>query len=332
MAPDDLMLLVALTALTIYAIFGGADFGAGVWEFSTAFQATPRERAHLYKAIGPVWEANHVWLIFVIVILFNAYPPVFAGLSRALWVPLLLVVMGIVFRGASYAFRGASKDRPVEKSGWEILFAVASTATPFFLGTSLGAIVSGQLAITSRGEFHGDVLRDWLSPFSMFFGFYTVVMCSFLAAVLLYRESVLMGDRELDDLWRRRTLSTGLWMGLLSSVGLIMVWREAPELSTALWRTAWPLIALSIISGASAWIATWMQRATWAVGCAAIAVASVIWGWGVAQYPVLIPPDITSAAVRAPDKVLWMMLAVIGIGATLLLPALAYLFALFKHR
>ena len=146
MGPDDLLLIVMLSALTVYALLGGADFGAGVWEFITVLRASDKERQHIYKAIGPVWEANHVWLIFVLVILMNGFPLAFAALSRALWLPLLMALCGIVFRGASFAFRSYGQESYRERKLWEAVFAIASTATPLFLGASAGAVASGKLA------------------------------------------------------------------------------------------------------------------------------------------------------------------------------------------
>src|SRR3569623_2021102 len=137
------MLGIIVLALTLYAVLGGADFGAGVWEFNTALQSSPEERGLFYRAIGPVWEAYLVWLFFVIVAMFSAFPPAFAGICRALWLPLLLALVGIVFRGAAYAFRVLLIDSRGQEALWNAVFALASTAAPFFLGASLGAVASG---------------------------------------------------------------------------------------------------------------------------------------------------------------------------------------------
>ncbi|GIW98455.1 MAG: cytochrome D ubiquinol oxidase subunit II [Pirellulaceae bacterium] len=330
MGPEDLLLLVLMTALTIYALFGGADFGAGVWEFTSAGQSTEKERRHIYKAIGPVWEANHVWLIFVLVILMNGFPLAFAALSRALWVPLLLAMVGIVFRGASYAFRYYSRGSRTELKTWEALFAIASTATPFFLGASGGAIASGTLPIDANGAFRGDFLTGWMTPLAIFTGFYEVGLCAYLAAIFLAREAAAIDDPELAPLWRRRALSTGLWMGLLSASGLVVVWLEAPGLHAGFMSRGWPLVALSLLGGIGSLVELGRSNYLRASLAAATAVTAVVWGWGVAQYPLLVPPSIDKDMAKAPDNVLWMMLLVSTIGAGLLLPSLAYLFILFK--
>ena len=330
MGPDDLLLLVMLAALSLYAVLGGADFGAGVWEFTSALQSSEAERRHLYKAIGPVWEANHVWLIFVIVILLNGFPLAFAALSRALWLPLLIALCGIVFRGASYAFRSYGRGSATQHTTWEVAFAVASTATPFFLGASAGAVASGKLALTTAGDYKADVVTGWISPLAIFGSFYMVAMCGYLSAVYLTREAEQVGDDRLLAIWRQRSLSTGLWMGLLSLAGLVLVWQEAPALAAGFAKRGWPLVAISMVCGVGSLVAVYLRRHTPAVLAAAGAVTAVIWGWGVSQYPTILPPTVTSEIARAPDNVLWWMLAVIAGGSVLLLPALGYLLFLFK--
>ncbi|MFT5522673.1 MAG: cytochrome d ubiquinol oxidase subunit II [Pirellulaceae bacterium] len=330
MGPSDFLLVVMLTALTFYAVLGGADFGAGVWEFTTALQSTSKERRHIYRAIGPVWEANHVWLIFVLMILMNGFPLAFAALGRALWIPLLIALCGIVFRGASYVFRSYGAGDANERTTWEAVFAVASTSAPFFLGACAGAVASGKLALTDTGGFEGSFVTGWLSSLAIFTGFYSIGMCAYLAAVYLAREAQMVRDKELQKLWRQRSLSTGLWMGVLSFAGLAIVWVEAPTLAAGFIRRGWPLVIISILAGIGSLVDVWRHDFRRAVFAAGGAVAAVLWGWGISQYPAIIPPAIISQKVAAPDNVLWMMLAVITTGAVLLLPALWYLFTLFK--
>jgi cytochrome d ubiquinol oxidase subunit II len=330
MGPDDLLLLVMLTSLTLYAIWGGADFGGGIWEFSSVLQSTEKERGHVYRAIGPVWEANHVWLIFVLVILLNGFPLAYAALGRALWMPMLLVLVGIVFRGAGYIFRSYGRGRAREQTLWEAAFAIASTATPFFLGASAGAIASGRLAITETGQYEADYLMGWISGETIFTGFYSVAMCAYLAAVYLTREADAQGEADLTRIWRQRSLSTGLWMGVLSLGGLALVWIEMPELTKGFLQRGWPFVFISLICGFWSLYDLWHARYSRSAVLSSGAVAAVIWGWGVSQYPILIPPKITSEHVKAPDNVLWAMLIVITMGAIFLLPALAYLLFLFK--
>lgn len=331
MGPDDILLIVMLTALTLYAILGGADFGAGVWEFTTALQATDRERQHIYKAIGPVWEANHVWLIFVLVILMNGFPLAFAALGRALWLPLLSALCGIIFRGSAYIFRSYGQGPQAERTVWEAIFAIASTGTPLFLGAAAGAIASGKLIIPDEGTSPTGFVVGWISPMAIFTGFYSVGMCAYLTAVFLTREASLMGDDQLTTIWRQRALSTGLWMGLLSFGGLVMVAIEASSLAEGFMSRGWPLVLASLVCGIGSLVEVWRLKCARAVVASAGAVTCVIWGWGISQYPVIIPPGITASQSKAPDNVLWMMLVVISFGAIFLLPALGYLFVLFKR-
>ncbi|MBS0206815.1 MAG: cytochrome d ubiquinol oxidase subunit II [Planctomycetes bacterium] len=332
MGPDDVLLIVMLTALTLYAILGGADFGAGIWEFTTAMQATDRERQHIYKAIGPVWEANHVWLIFVLVILMNGFPAAFAALSRALWLPLLLALCGILFRGSAYIFRSYGTGSGRERVFWESVFAIASTATPLFLGSAAGAVASGKLMIPTDTTSAVDFVVGWISALTVFTGFYSVALCAYLSAVFLLREARQIGDEPLTTLWRQRALSTGLWVGVLSFGGLVMVAIEAPALAQGFLNRGWPLVIASLLCGIGSLVEVWRLNCTRAAIAAGGAVTAVIWGWGISQYPAIIPPAITASSAKAPDNVLWMMLGVISLGAVFLLPALAYLLVLFKRE
>lgn len=329
MSPDDLLLIVMLCALTLYAVLAGADFGAGIWEIATVFRRNDRARQHVYKAIGPVWEANHVWVIFVLVILLNGFPAAFAALGRTLWAPLLLALCGIVFRGASYIFRSYGQGPERDKTLWETLFAVASTASPLFLGFAAGAIASGRL---TGAQAEDPALLGWTGLLPLYTAVYSVGLCAFLAAVYLTREADLIHDEDLGEVWRWRAIVTGLWLGLLSLGGLILVAVEVPGLTHGFRTRAWPLVVLSVASGTGSLLALARRKSGRAVVLAASAVAAVLWGWGVAQYPAIIPPAITGSSARAPDNVLWLMVAVIGLGAMVLLPALAYLMILFKSE
>ncbi len=332
MAPEILALLLVLVGLTVYSVFAGADFGAGVWEVNTALQASDKERALLFGAIGPVWEANHVWLIFVLVTMFGAFPMAFAAVCQALWLPLSFALVGIVFRGVGFAFRSYSAGAARQQFGWEVVFAIGSTAAPFFLGVSIGAIASGTLKVSTDGAFDGNYLSGWMSPLALFMGFFVVGTCAFLAAVFLTREASVLGDRELTLVWRQRALATGIWMGVLALAGVAYVAIDAPLLWDGFRVRSWPLVAASIVAGFLTIESLARHRYRAAVVGAVLAVVAVIWGWGVAQYPYLVPPAITIDEAKAPERVLWFLIATAGAGALLLVPALAYLMYLFKAR
>jgi cytochrome d ubiquinol oxidase subunit II len=201
-----------------------------------------------------------------------------------------------------------------------------------FLGAAAGAIASGKLMIPTDNTTAAGFTVGWITPLTVFTGFYAVAMCAYLAAVFLTREARVIDDEPLTTLWKQRALSTGLWMGLLSLAGLVMVAIDAPLLTEGFLRRGWPLILVSLVCGVLSLVDVWRLKCTRAVIAAAGAVTAVIWGWGISQYPAIIPPDITASSARAPANVLWIMLAVIGTGAVFLLPALGYLFVLFKSQ
>ncbi len=246
--PEILELLVIFVALTVYALFAGADFGAGVWEVNTALMASEREHRLLFSAIGPVWEANHVWLIFVLVSMFGAFPLAFSAMCQALWLPLCLAMAGIVFRGVGFAFRSYAQGPLRRKYIWTAVFAIGSTAAPFFLGASIGAVASGKLAISADGHFEGDYLTGWISPLALFTGFFSVGMCAYLAAVYLAREAQQIGEPDLVQLWRQRAIASGIWMGVLALSGVAYMATDA-----FLWegfsQRSWPLVGGSVAAG-----------------------------------------------------------------------------------
>ncbi len=332
MGPETILLLVLLGGLTLYALLGGADFGGGVWEFNTVLLSPEEERRLIYRAIGPVWEANHVWLIFVLAGLWTGFPTAFAGLCRALWLPLLLALVGIVFRGVGFAYRSYAAGSTRQQEVWGGVFAFASTAAPFFLGACAGAIASGKLAIDPEGGYHGDPLFGWLASISIYTGFFGVGLCAYLAAVYLCREAWSEGRPELVEVWRRRALATGLWMGFLAVAGLAVVASDAPALWNGLLDRGWPLVAVSMVAGVASLGALWARRFALANLGAGTAVATVLWAWAVAQYPALIPPDVTVQSTKSPDPVLRATLGAIAAGAVLLVPSLGLLFHLFKGK
>lgn len=332
MEPDLILLGVMLIGLTLYALLGGADFGAGVWEFNTALRAPEKEQALIYRAIGPVWEANHVWLIFAVVGLFAGFPAAFSAIFRALWVPLLLALIGIVFRGVGFIFRSYASDSVSEKFLWRAVFAFASTGAPFFLGASVGAILSGRLEVTGDGGFSGSHLTGWISSISVFSAFFGVGICAYLASVYLTREAHLAGEAPLRKLWRLRAMACGMWMGALSIVGLGLVAAQAPPLWEGFKTRAWPLIGGSVVAGCFSLWALWRSRFTGAAVGAATAVAFVVLGGGVALYPALVPPAITIESARAPRSVLWALVACVVLGVVVLTPSMMYLLRLFKGK
>jgi len=330
MGPDVLLYGVMGLALVLYAVFGGADFGAGVWQFNLAFRMPREEQRFCDRAMGPIWETNHVWLIFVLVLLFSAFPPAFAALSRALWLPLLLALVGIVFRGCGFAFRHYADGAEDVQRRWGVVFALSSTLTPFFLGASAGAVASGQLQVTADGGFVGSYFTGWISYLSIYTGFFAVGVCAYLAAVFLCRDAVREENPALVAIWRRRALGMGVTAGTLAFAGLMVVAVDAPLLWDSLRGGAAGLVALSVASGLASIGALYWRRFTVASVGASTTVAAVVGAWALGQYPAIVPPAITVPGAAAPDNVLWIFIIAAGVGSVLLLPSLALLFWVFK--
>ena len=331
MAPENLLLLIIVVALVAYALLGGADFGAGVWEFNTALKSEPDEKQLIYHAIGPVWEANHVWLIFVLVGLFSGFPLAFAAMCQALFFPLLFALCGIVFRGAAYAFRSYT---PALKDvfWWELAFAIASVAAPFFLGVAVGALAKGHLEVTPSGDFLGSYWTAWVSPFSLLCGFLAVGICAYLAAIYLARESHQLQKDRLTQRWRQRAIRMGLITGALSLATLTVGLTSSEHLRHGFSERAWPMIGLSVFAGLVSLVALQRRRYNWATLGGAGTVSTVLLGWGVAQFPDLIPGAISIADAKAPTNVLWSYLIAIACGLVMLVPSLGLLFYLFKSK
>ncbi len=333
------ILIILLIALTLYAVLGGADFGAGIWEFNTAFRASERERNLLYHAIGPVWETNHVWLIFVLVILFGAFPPAFASINQALFVPLLLALVGIVFRGAAYAFRSQLKSDPQHARQarlWVGLFGFASVLAPLFLGASVGAIASGQLAFDVDGNYQGSYLTGWINSLSVFIGFFTVGLCAYCTAAYMIREAHLEALEDghdqtiLLEVWRQRALFTGIGVGILAMLGLFLVATQYGQLWQGLLQRGWPLILISVVAGTYSLWAIYRRHINGAAAGVSLTCAAVVLGWGCAQYPDLLPNVWTAEQAASPQNVLRLILISIAVGAVFLVPALFLLFRIFK--
>ncbi|OGQ37669.1 MAG: hypothetical protein A2W61_07920 [Deltaproteobacteria bacterium RIFCSPLOWO2_01_44_7] len=305
MPPEQILAAILVAGIILYTLLGGADFGVGVWEFSTFFQSSEKEKNHLYRAIGPVWEANHVWLIFILVILFSAFPRAFASVCRTLWLPLLLALVGIIFRGVGFAFRSYAAGMVKQQAIWGAIF-------------SFGAVASGK--------------SSWLSPFSIYSAFFFVGVCAYLSAVYLAREAGQSGATDLVTLWRRRSLTMGVWMGILAVTGLAIIATDAPSLWEGFKLRSWPFVILSVLSGATSLWALLRSRFVTAITCSQIAVVSVILGWATAQYPFLIPSVMTIESAKSPDTVLWSMIWSLALGSVILIPSLFYLFYLFKGK
>jgi cytochrome d ubiquinol oxidase subunit II len=328
MSLGEIMLAVLWIGLSAYVLFGGADFGGGIWDLlAGGTEAGKRQRALVEHSIGPVWEANHVWLIFVIVLTWTGIPPVFAAVSSTLYIPLTLVALGIIARGAAFAFRKASTELWQQRL-FGATFAFSSVVTPFFLGTVAGAIASGRVP---PGLAKGDLVSSWVNPTSTATGALAVGTTAYLAAVYLTRDAQRAGELDLAEDFRRRALIAGAIVGLLSATGLLVLHADAPRLYVALTSgRALPFLVLSIAAGITSLGLLWRRSYLAVRLTAALAVVGLLWGWGVGQYPQLLPGMTLEQAV-ATDAVLAATLGTLGVGALLLVPSLWWLYATFQR-
>ncbi|GAA1806759.1 cytochrome d ubiquinol oxidase subunit II [Actinomadura chokoriensis] len=324
----EILLAVLWLGLTAYVLFGGADFGGGVWDLLAGGAARGRpQRALVEHTIGPVWETNHVWLIFVLVIMWTGLPPVFAAIASTLYIPLTLAALGIIGRGAAFAFRKVSTE-PWQQRLFGAAFAFSSLVTPFFLGTVAGAIASGRVP---AGIAEGDLLGSWLNPTSVLAGLLAVGTAAYLAAVYLTRDAERGGDEALAGLFRRRGLASGVVVGALSVAGLPVLRADAPGLFTELTSgAALGLVVVSMAAGFTSLVLLWRRAYVTVRVTAALAVAALLWAWGAAQYPVLLPGVSLDEAV-ATDAVLTASLGSLAVGALLLLPSLWWLYSTFQR-
>ncbi|MFJ1654855.1 cytochrome d ubiquinol oxidase subunit II [Streptomyces sp. NPDC088337] len=321
-------LAVMWLGLTCYALFGGADFGAGVWDLLAGGAERGRARRALIEhSIGPVWEANHVWLIFVVVLLWSAFSPVFAAVMSTLYIPLTLAALGIIARGAAFAFRKASTELWQQRL-FGACFALSSLLTPFFLGTVAGGVASGRVP---PGLAAGDVITGWLNPTSVLGGVLAVVACAHLAAVYLCADADREGRPELAAAFARDAVLSGLAAGVVALAGIAVLHADAPALFHGLTHRALPLVIVSAVAGLAGLGLLSRRRFVAARGAAALAVAAILWAWGAAQYPAMLVGTTTVAQAAANSSVLTAVLVSLGVGAVLLVPSLWLLYATFQR-
>jgi cytochrome d ubiquinol oxidase subunit II len=329
MSLAEIVLAVMWIGLTAYALLGGADFGAGMWDLlAGGAQRGAAQRRLIEHAIGPVWEANHVWLIFVLVVLWTGFPPAFGAIASTLYIPLTLAAFGVIGRGSAFAFRKTVQELPLRRL-FGAVFAFSSVLTPFFLGTVAGAVASGRVP---PGIAAGDIWTSWLNPTSVLGGVLAVGTCAYLAAVYLCRDALLDGDHTLAEHFRRRALTTGLLVGPAAFAGIFVLRADAPHLYQGLTGRALPLMVVSGLAGLASLVLLYRRRFTLVRVTAALAVTAVIWGWAAGQYPYMLIPELTIAAAAANSTTLQaMLIALIG-GSLLLVPSLVWLFLLFQRQ
>jgi cytochrome d ubiquinol oxidase subunit II len=332
----DAVAAVLLLGATLYAVFGGADFGAGLWELvPPRGELGERVSARIDRSLTPVWEANHVWLIFILVVTWTGFPEAIAAVSSTLYIPLALAALGIVLRGANFAFRhvfhGSSFDWATR------VFAVSSILTPFFMGTVVGAIAAG--AVPPDGN--GDPTGSWIGLLPFLIGAMFVAAGAYIAAVFLVHDARSAGEQDVEAHFRRCALGAAVVAGGLAVAGVFALRADARFVYDGLTGPGLPLVIASGLAGAGA-LALLVRGAgdrleslvlrPLAVG----AVAMVVWGWGVAQHPYLLPPEdgsdgLTIAAAAGPDPSLVAILIVFGVALVVVIPAIALLYTLSQR-
>jgi cytochrome d ubiquinol oxidase subunit II len=279
-------------------------------------------------AIGPVWEANHVWLIFALVVLWTGFPSAFEAVFSTLFIPLSLAALGIVLRGSGFAFHNAAR-RAGRQALAETVFGLASLLTPFFMGTVVGAVAGGRVPL---GNATGDRVTSWLNPLSVVIGALFVATGAYLSAVFLVSDARRAGAFDLERYFGRRALVAAIVTGGLAAAGLVALHSHARFVFDGLTHEGLPLVILSALCGIGVLVLLHRGARRGARALAVGAVASVIWGWGVAQHPYLLPQKLTIADAAAPSATLTSVLIVFGVAVVLVLPSLGLLFTLVQRN
>jgi cytochrome bd ubiquinol oxidase subunit II len=324
MTLDEAPLVLMLVGLAAYAVFGGADFGAAFWQIAARGERGGELREHAYRSMGPVWEANHVWLVFVLVVCWTAYPQAFASIFSTLTIPLFVAALGIILRGTAYAVH-AGTAREIERRAVDAVFSVSSILTPFALGTAVGGIASGRVPV---GNARGDLVTSWLNPSSIAVGILAVAAGAYVAAVYLAGDAARAGLDGAAAAFRTRALGAGVVTGAIAFAALAVVAVDGDRVGERLLE--WPALA-AVSASAVAGLATleFVRRSRFEAARygASAAVASVVAGWALAQRPELLPGlTIEEAAAGRPTLVATVV--GVAVGAVVVVPSLAVLFRL----
>lgn len=282
-----LPLIFALVGLALYTVLARASFGAGFWQlFAGRGERAERIREHAHHSMAPVWEANHVWLIFVISVFWTAYPSAFGSIAPTLAVPLFIAAVGIIFRGAAYALRTGTSKRS-ELSVIDTVFSISSLLTPFALGAAVGGIASERVPV---GNAAGHLFSSWLNPTSILIGVVALASSTYLAAIYLAADAARLGEPELQRAFRTRALGAGVVAGAIALVGLVVLHPDAHGLYRQLVAgTAIIALLVSVLAGIGTLALVWRRRFEVARFSAAVAVAAVIAGWALSRWPAILP-------------------------------------------
>jgi cytochrome d ubiquinol oxidase subunit II len=321
----ELPLFFALQGVVLYAVLAGADFGAGIWQLLAGpGEQGKRIRDHAHRSMAPVWEANHVWLIFVLVVVWTGYPLAFSSMASTLAVALTAAGLGIVLRGVAYALRSASAGA-AELRAVDTLTAVGSVMAPFALAAAAGAIASQRVPV---GNAAGDLWSSWLNPTSIMAGILALLASAYLAAVYLAADARRAGDQAMAAIFRTRALVAGSVAGVAAIAGGLVVRSDARWIFDRLVDTpAVVSVVLSLLAGVGTLLLVLRWHLDAARVSAAVAVAALVGGWALAQNPLLLP-GLTVRDAAAPDNVQALLVVSILAGGLILFPSLGLLFRL----
>jgi len=344
MTKADAAAVILWIGATLYAVFGGADFGGGFWDLIAGNEKRDeRPRALIQRSLTPVWEANHVWLIFILVVLWTAFPEAFGAVMSTLYVPLSLAAVGIVLRGAGFAFRKSIQSFQARRA-MGAAFALSSVLTPFFMGTVVGAIAAGN--VPAEGD--GDAFSSWIAPLPLLVGALFVATSAYLAAVFLVSDAQRLGTivsaerseaaaddkrgTDLENYFARRALWAALCAGVFAVAGIFALHADARYVYDGLTTDGLPLVVVSALCGLAV-IVMLLRGAHRGLRPLAVgAVVAVIWGWGVAQFPFLLPTSLKISQSAAPSPTLDSVLIVFAIAAVIVLPSLGLLYWLSQRE
>jgi cytochrome d ubiquinol oxidase subunit II len=322
---SDVVAVILMVGITAYALFGGADFGAGFWDLTAGSAARGAEpRSVISHSIGPVWEANHVWLIFCLVVLWTGFSEAFASITLTLFVPLSIAALGIVFRGSAFAFR-KEVTRTSSQRNFGAAFAASSVIVPYCMGAVAGAIASGRVPAGGKA---GDPWSSWVNPTSVLGGVLAVTVCAYLAAVYLVWDARRVGSPGMVEYFRRRAIGAAVVAGVVALAGIIVLHDDAVYVFHGLTSRALALVILSALCGIGSIGLLLRANHSGARLLAMGAVATVVAGWGVAQYPYILPTSLTLSDAASPDPTLWSVTIVFVVAALVILPSLGLLYYL----
>jgi cytochrome d ubiquinol oxidase subunit II len=328
MSEADAVAAVLWVGVTAYAVFAGADFGAGFWSLVSGTNGQGRRvRGLIDWAIGPVWEVNHVWLIFVLVVLWTAFSSAFEAVFSTLFIPLSLAAFGIVLRGAGFAFHKTAR-RLKGRAVAERIFGLSSLLTPFFMGTVVGAIASGRVPV---GNAAGDAVTSWANVVSLLIGALFVATSAYLSAVFLVSDARRAEAADLERYFTVRAMGAGGVTGMLALAGIVVLHGHAHYLYEGLVHEALPLVILSGLCALAVLVLLRRGEHRGARLMAVVAVTAVVWAWGAAQYPYLLPQSLTIQAGAAPEGTLTAILVVFVAALLLVVPSIVLLFTLVQR-